>query len=305
MLLIGDSLISSINRYQDVWSEYFSKHNTLNFVLPEDKTQNLLWRIKKLKFPSNSTLSCIFIYCIFILCGRNNMDHNSPEEIVSGLSTSGISVQTQFHLTKAVIIPLLPFDKKLSLRRRNINIINSLLESECSKYNLYTYNHELEWLNADGSWSKSLFCSDKLHLVKEWNELLWKEIVAFYKSLEYHSYLTKRSYKSVPLLYLKNSEFQTLETCYSDYASSKVKLNWNVSFQKSSSIAFVDNCKYVSTYKSYMLPSHNTPSLKKSVISPSISHVSTFSKFVHSAMSGQNIQCTNAPSKSVSCSTVV
>ena len=53
-----------------------------------------------------------------------------------------------------------------------------------------------------------------------------------------------------------------------------------------------------------MLPSHNTPSCKKSVISPSISHVSMLSKFVHSTKPGQNIQCTNVRSKSVTCSTV-
>ena len=33
-------------------------------------------------------------------------------------------------------------------------------------------------------------------------------------------------------------------------------------------------------------------------------HVSTLSKFVHFTMPGQNIQCTNAPSKSGTCSTV-
>ena len=53
-----------------------------------------------------------------------------------------------------------------------------------------------------------------------------------------------------------------------------------------------------------MLPSHNMPSYKKSVISPSISHVSTLPKFVLSTMSDQNIQCSNAPSESVTCSTV-
>ena len=78
----------------------------------------------------------------------------------------------------------------------------------------------------------------------------------------------------------------------------------NVSFQKSSSIAFADNCKYVSTSKFYMLPSDNTPSHKKSVISPPISHVSTLSKLFSSTMPSQNFQCTNAPSKSVTCSTI-
>ena len=66
-------------------SEYFSKHNALNFGIPGYKIQNLLWRIKNLKFHSNSTLSCISI-----LCAINNVDHNSPEEIVSGLISSGI-----------------------------------------------------------------------------------------------------------------------------------------------------------------------------------------------------------------------
>ena len=48
-----------------------------------------------------------------------------------------------------------------------------------------------------------------------------------------------------------------------------------------------------------MLPSHNTPSFKKSIF-----HGSTLSKFLHSTMPGQNIKCSNAPSKSVICSTV-
>ena len=53
-----------------------------------------------------------------------------------------------------------------------------------------------------------------------------------------------------------------------------------------------------------MLPSHNMQSCKNSVISPRISHVSTLSKFVPSTMPGQNTQCTNAVSNSVTFSTV-
>ena len=52
--------------------------NITHFFIHGDKIQNLLWRIKNLKFPSNASLSCIFI-----LCGTNNVDDNSPEEIVS------------------------------------------------------------------------------------------------------------------------------------------------------------------------------------------------------------------------------
>ena len=51
-----------------------------------------------------------------------------PEEIVSGLILSGIFVQAHCNCAKVEIILLLPGDKKLSLRRGNINIINLLLE---------------------------------------------------------------------------------------------------------------------------------------------------------------------------------
>ena len=53
-----------------------------------------------------------------------------------------------------------------------------------------------------------------------------------------------------------------------------------------------------------MLLCHNTASCKKSVIPPSILRVIMLSKFVHSTIPCQNIQCKKGPSKSVTCSTV-
>ena len=87
-------------------------YNTLNSGIPGDK-QNLVWMIKDLAFLSNSTLSYIFV-----LCGTNNIDHNSPEEIVSGLNSSGVSTQAQCHRGKVLIISLLPRDTKFSFEER-------------------------------------------------------------------------------------------------------------------------------------------------------------------------------------------
>ena len=61
------------------------------------------------------------------------MDHNSAGEIVRGPISSEISVQEQCHRAKVVIILLLPRDKRFTLKRGNINIINSILESECPR----------------------------------------------------------------------------------------------------------------------------------------------------------------------------
>ena len=144
VILIGDSLISNLSRYPDVWKNYFSIHNTLNFGIQGDKIQNILWRLNNLNFSKNCSIKYVFI-----LGGTNNVDHNSPEEIANGLITSGLSAQAQCQNAKVVIIPLLPCDTKNSLRRGNINVINKLLLSQCLKHNLYTFKHQLEWLNVN------------------------------------------------------------------------------------------------------------------------------------------------------------
>ena len=91
VFFIGDNLISNISRWQEVWSEYFSKYSTLNVGIPENKIQNVSWWIENLKFPSNLSLSCIFI-----VCGANNIDHNSPEEIINIQCTSVPSKSRDF-----------------------------------------------------------------------------------------------------------------------------------------------------------------------------------------------------------------
>ena len=71
ILLIADSIISSLGRYPEIWKKYFSCHNTLNFSIPGDKNQHVLWIIQNLNFSNNSS----FKY-LFILSRTNNLDHN-------------------------------------------------------------------------------------------------------------------------------------------------------------------------------------------------------------------------------------
>ena len=206
VILIGDSLISNLSRYPDVWKNYFSIHNTLNFGIQGDKIQNILWRLNNLNFSKNCSIKYVFI-----LGGTNNVDHNSPEEIANGLITSGLSAQAQCQNAKVVIIPLLPRDTKNSLRRGNINVINTLLLSKCSKHNLYTFKHQLGWLNIDRSLNMSLFYKDCLHLIKNGNELLAKEILCSYKSLKIKPHNSSiRSFKDETLFSLNDSEFPLL-----------------------------------------------------------------------------------------------
>ena len=127
-----------------------------------------------------------------------------PEEITNGLITSGLSAQAQCQSAKVVIIPLLPRDTKNSLRRGNINVINTLLLFKCSKHNLHTFKHQLEWLNIDRSLNMSLFYKDRLHLIKNGNELLAKEILCSYKSLKIKLHNSSfRSFRRGNIIFIK------------------------------------------------------------------------------------------------------
>ena len=249
--MIVDSLISNLNRYPDVWKNYFSIHNTLNFGIQGDKIQNILWRLNNLNFSKNCSIKYVFI-----LGGTNNVDHNSPEEIANGLITSGLSAQAQCQNAKVVIIPLLPRDTKNSLRRGNINVINTLLLFKCSKHNLHTFKHQLEWLNIDRSLNMSLFYKDRLHLIKNGNELLAKEILCSYKSLKTKPHNSSiRSFKDVTSFSLNDSEFPLL---LSGHSTSNHLMLKKQSDQKSRLLPLIPTCRdanmHVSTSRFYRLP---------------------------------------------------
>ena len=51
ILLIGDSIISNVDRYPEILKKYFSSHNTLSFGTPGDKIQQYYGEYKILIFP--------------------------------------------------------------------------------------------------------------------------------------------------------------------------------------------------------------------------------------------------------------
>ena len=107
VVLIGDSLISNLSRYPDVWKNSFSIHDTLNSGIQDDKYQNILWRLNNLNFSKNRSIKYVFI-----LGGTNSVDHDSPEETANGLIISGLSEQVQCQNAMVVITPLLLRDTK-------------------------------------------------------------------------------------------------------------------------------------------------------------------------------------------------
>ena len=211
MLIVGDSLVSNLSRYHEIWRKYFINHGALNFGIAGDKAQNVLWRVNNLHFSSD-----LHLKYIFILCGTNNIDHNSPQSIASTIISTGLEFQKKSHKSQVVVILVLPRNHKHSRRRGIINTVNKLLKFQCLNNGFHFLEIKSNWLNNDNSNNMELFYDDDLHLIWKGNELLTKESINFYL---YHSKYTvahsKPSYRDI--------------TSFNSLQSSKLSSNSNFS----------------------------------------------------------------------------
>ena len=175
MLLVGDSLVSNLSRYPEIWSKYFMNHGALNFGIAGDKAQNVLWRVNNFHFSSN-----LNVKYVFILCGTNNIDQNSSQSIASTIISAGLAFQKSSHKIHVVIIPLLPRDYKHSRRRGIINTVNKLLKFQCLNNGFHFLKFKSNWSNNDHSLKIELFYNDDLHLIQKGNGNYWqKKLLTF------------------------------------------------------------------------------------------------------------------------------
>ena len=125
---------------------------------------------------------------------------------------------------------------------------------------MYTFKHQLELLNIDRSLNMSLFYKDSLHLIKNGNKILAKEILCSHKSLKIKLHNSNiRLFKDVTSFSLKDSEFPPL---LSGHSKSKHLTLKKQSVQKSRLLPtnkpLVPTCLYANVYAStsrgYMLP---------------------------------------------------
>ena len=88
--LIGDSIIASLSCYSNIWSRYFKPLNAINCGIGGDRVQSILWRCQNL--PSSPHLQNAVI-----MCGTNNIQHNSVEDIVDGIVEIAVSLRCRYH----------------------------------------------------------------------------------------------------------------------------------------------------------------------------------------------------------------
>ena len=168
-LLIGDSLINGLSRYTNTWKRYLNPLDAINCGIGGDRVQNILWRCVNLpKSPS--------IRNAIILCGTNNIQYDTTEDIVDGILEIALTLRSKYHLINVVICGLIPRKDIWSINRIYINEINNDLLCKC-KQNGLTFIDQKDWTLQDGSLKPNFFYVDKLHLVEDGNAKLAESIV--------------------------------------------------------------------------------------------------------------------------------
>ena len=124
-LLIGDSMIAGLSRYSNIWNIYFKPLNAINCGIGGNRVQNILRRCQHL--PSSPRLQNAVI-----MCGTNNIQHNSVEDTVEGILEIALSLRRKYHPIAIIFCSLLPRDNNWSINRVHIDKINNYL---CCKSN--------------------------------------------------------------------------------------------------------------------------------------------------------------------------
>ena len=102
-ILIGDSIIAGLSRYQNVWDRFPKPSKALNCGVGGDKIQHVLWRA--LNLPAFSNLKNVVV-----LCGTNSLLMDSPKDVADGILEIGRSFKTNYSCINVIICGILPRD---------------------------------------------------------------------------------------------------------------------------------------------------------------------------------------------------
>ena len=103
-LLLGDSIIAGLPRYQNVWKKYFVSLNEMNLDIRGDRAKNVLWRIISLPLP-------LSVRNIVVQCGTNNISNDSPRDIADCIVDVGIFFRRKSNTMNIIICGLIPRDE--------------------------------------------------------------------------------------------------------------------------------------------------------------------------------------------------
>ena len=179
LVLIGDSIIANLSRYNNIWRKHFDPLVTVNFGISGDRTQHILWRANDIKLSDKTKY-------VVIHCGTNNVDSNQPADIADGIINVGLAFKKTHPNIKIIVTGLLPRDLAVSsFRRSRISNVNKALQKKCEILpNCFYMKQDDDWILEGGELNKQLFYKDSLHLIEAGCDKLSSSICKFLKNVK-------------------------------------------------------------------------------------------------------------------------
>lgn len=183
IVLVGDSMVKGLARYQRVWRNHFASLGALNFGIGGDRTQHVLWRLQNGELEFNPDIVVIHV-------GTNNVNQDPADDIVQGLLAIVDYITNKTPSTKIIVTGLLPRDEFPSFRRKKIDEVNANLEeiidfTDGAKYgHVHFLKPESDWVLEGGMIDDSLYHTDFLHLIEAGDEKFAKAIVGLIKEVK-------------------------------------------------------------------------------------------------------------------------
>ena len=100
-ILIRDSIVTGLSRYQDVWNGNFF-FNTLNCGRGVDKVQNVLWQ-------GHNLPAVKIVKNVIIMCSTNNTHLDAPGD-ADGIIKTGLTLKRLYINVNVFICEILPCD---------------------------------------------------------------------------------------------------------------------------------------------------------------------------------------------------
>lgn len=150
-------------RGKESWDKLFKGKHVRNLGFGWDKIENMLWRIY------HGELDGYQAKDIVALPGTNNLQSNTDEEILQGISTLIEAIQQRQPTARLCILGIYP---RKDMEER-VKLFNAKLKKELADKKVIYLDLASYFTNKDGSINWNLF-SDGLHPTKEGYNLIAK-----------------------------------------------------------------------------------------------------------------------------------